>query len=123
MEVESTVESTKPETWSGKVKVTWSSLKDRAAKKVMINLPATIHPPAGEYHIILSKANGVTRPVVESTNHTVESTKESTLNSTLLKKLVLLMVRAGINSEEHDIQIDEGDVSPIIEQLQQEGAL
>ena len=113
--VESTVESTAEstaKTYSGQVRVSVSDLKDRNAKKRLINLPAAIPAPAGRYYLTLSKhASGV------------ESTVDSTAKHDLLKRLVLLMVRAGIDSDQYQVKISPSEVMPIIGELRGEGQL
>ena len=44
-------------------------------------------------------------------------------NSDLLDKLVLLMVKAGITSEEHGIDINESDIEPSIKRLMESGKI
>jgi len=44
-------------------------------------------------------------------------------NSDLLDKLVLLMVEAGISSEEYGIEINESDIEPSIKRLTESGKL
>jgi len=48
-----------------------------------------------------------------------EDVKDGVLNESngLTKKLVLLMIKAKINSDDYDIEIDEKEVQPIIDKL------
>jgi hypothetical protein len=41
--------------------------------------------------------------------------------SDLTKRLILLMIRAGIDSDEYDVSIGREEVIPYVEQLQAEG--
>ena len=41
-------------------------------------------------------------------------------NNDLIKKLVLLMIRAKINSDEYDIEITEEEIQPIIKKLSED---
>lgn len=53
--VEPTVVPTTNHVIEGKVTVRWFDIKNRNAKKVVINLPAKLHAPAGDYFMRLAK--------------------------------------------------------------------
>ncbi len=66
--VESTVDSTPVKnTYAGWVKVTRSTLKNRNVKKCIINVPASMPIPAGDWYIIMSKKNNTVESTVDST--------------------------------------------------------
>jgi len=44
-------------------------------------------------------------------------------NNDLIDKLVLLMIKAGINSENHDIAIQENEIIPSINRLKESGLI
>ena len=48
---------------------------------------------------------------------------ENNYNSELLDKLVLLMIKAGINSEKYDVKIVEKDIIPSINRLKESGLI
>jgi len=52
--VEPTVVPTPNHVIEGKVTVRWFDIKNRNAKKVVINLPAKMHAPAGDYFLRLA---------------------------------------------------------------------
>lgn len=79
-------------------------------------------------HYTIMKAIRITKEQEEkwdpnNIRHFLSSNFKSSNDTRLLDKLVLLMIRAGVNSENYDIHIAEEDINSSIKRLQKEGKI